>query len=49
MYLYMSVPAPWKITVFDKMSKNEYCKFKANKVRFKAITSVKMKNTVFGM
>jgi len=35
--------------LFDKMNKNEYCKFKANKVRFKAITLVKMKNTIFGM
>ena len=35
--------------LFDKVSTNDYCKFKANKVRFKAITSVKKKNIVFGM
>jgi hypothetical protein len=35
--------------LFGNMNTNEHCKFKANKVRFKAIISVKMKNIIFGM
>jgi hypothetical protein len=35
--------------LYNKMSTNDYCKFKANKVRFKAITSVEKKNIMFGM